>query len=87
MLPPTPSPESVAQAVQAYNERFGALDVQLRVAALEAIHSLYSADSLSTLENFVWNVKRWGAIQGTWTSDRVAMGRALLDLNMVMPET
>lgn len=82
MLSSIPSPASVTKAVEAYNRSFGKQDVELWVLSLEAIRLRHDPSSLGLLEDFVWAVKKWGRIQGTWGSDRTAMAHALLDLGL-----
>ncbi len=82
MLPDVPSAEQVAEAVEAYNRKFGVEDKRLWALAQKTIQELQSSGCQASAEGFVWAVRRWGSIQGARSSYKTAMARALVDLQI-----
>jgi hypothetical protein len=72
-----PAWEEVAQAVREYNSKYGKEDASLWVAVVGAAGCLSQPSYNSRLEGFVWDVKKWGRIQGVSLSDRPAAAKAL----------
>jgi len=76
-----PSPSSVRYAVDAYNRRFGGDDQRVWVAVPRVREVLIQGSYSEVLSDFVWQVRRWGRIQGPSSDERKPMATALLELD------
>jgi len=76
-----PSKQTVIVAVKAYNQRYGREDEALWHQVHVARDAVISRNQ-DALGSFVWRIKVWGRIQGVRHTDRPAMVRALLSLDM-----
>ena len=81
-----PTWEEVAKGVSEYNSKYGKEDASLWPAAPGAAWYLSQPSYNSRLEGFVWDVKKWGRIQGVSLSDRPAAAKALWALRTQIQE-
>lgn len=74
------SESSLAEAVAAFNMRYGEMERVLWCLSQHCRESLIHQEPSPMLETLVWTIKSWWGVQGVRTQTRTAMARALTEV-------
>jgi hypothetical protein len=69
-----------AEAVNAFNERFGEMERVLWCLSKNSRAALLSGESSPVVESLVWTVKSWWGVQGVRSETKVQMAGALAEV-------
>lgn len=75
------SEHELAEAVRAFNARYGEMEKVLWCLSTHARAALLNRDDTDILEALIWTIKSWWGVQGVRRETKSAMAKALIDLD------